>query len=144
MPHNKLLVSGPGCHVRSWLLRCHSPLFGSCTISVHDTTLSFSAPSSSHRPGDLVCIYHELKSIELRTLNRERSEMLVERWLSTGEVASAAVVRACVHACVSEYMCSWVNFCGFGCACACACVLARVLVCMCACLSLSVPVCSHV
>jgi glutamate N-acetyltransferase/amino-acid N-acetyltransferase len=31
---------------------------------------------------DLYCIYRELKAVELRTINRERAEMIAERWLA--------------------------------------------------------------
>ncbi|KAF6251501.1 vitamin B6 photo-protection and homoeostasis-domain-containing protein [Scenedesmus sp. NREL 46B-D3] len=33
---------------------------------------------------DLFCIYHELKAVQLRSLNRERAEMVAEHWLSQG------------------------------------------------------------
>ena len=39
---------------------------------------------------DLFCIYHELKSVQLRSLNRERAEMVAEHWLHTGQVGGAA------------------------------------------------------
>lgn len=42
---------------------------------------------------DLFCIFQELKATHLRTLNRERAEMVAERWLSDGTVFSAAQVR---------------------------------------------------
>lgn len=50
-------------------------------------------------PGDLTCIWHELKAVQLRTLNRERAEMVIERWMQRGEVPDAAEVRtsACVE-----------------------------------------------
>lgn len=43
--------------------------------------------------GDLWCIWHELKAIHLRSLNRERAEMTAEAWLRDGEVPSARQVR---------------------------------------------------
>jgi hypothetical protein len=36
--------------------------------------------------GDLFCIYRELKAVQLRTLNRERGEMITERWLQCQQV----------------------------------------------------------
>lgn len=42
--------------------------------------------------GDLYSIYRELKAVELRTLNRERAEMIVERWVAKGAVPNAAEV----------------------------------------------------
>ena len=42
---------------------------------------------------DLWAIYNELKSVELKMLNRERSEMIAERWLATGRAPSAGEVR---------------------------------------------------
>ena len=36
--------------------------------------------------GDLFCIYHELKAVQLRTLNRERGEMIAEKWLEEKQV----------------------------------------------------------
>ena len=42
--------------------------------------------------GDLTSIYAELKSIHLRTLNRERGELLAEAWLASGDVLSAREV----------------------------------------------------
>ena len=41
---------------------------------------------------DLWAIYNELKSIELKMLNRERSEMIAERWLATGRAPTAGEV----------------------------------------------------
>eukprot|EP00882_Tetradesmus_deserticola_P029875 GHRQ01033503.1.p1 GENE.GHRQ01033503.1~~GHRQ01033503.1.p1 ORF type:complete len:440 (+),score=220.70 GHRQ01033503.1:535-1854(+) len=38
--------------------------------------------------GDLFCIYHELKAVQLRSLNRERAEMVAEHWLKQGRVPS--------------------------------------------------------
>jgi hypothetical protein len=35
---------------------------------------------------DLFCIYHELKSVQLRSLNRERAEMVAQHWLQHGKV----------------------------------------------------------
>lgn len=43
-------------------------------------------------PGDLTCIWHELKSVQLRTLNRERAEMVIERWVRRGTAPDAAEV----------------------------------------------------
>ena len=37
--------------------------------------------------GDLTSIYHELKAVHLRTLNRERAELATEGWLESGRVA---------------------------------------------------------
>ena len=31
--------------------------------------------------GDLFCIYHELKAVQLRVLNRERAELIIQGWL---------------------------------------------------------------
>jgi hypothetical protein len=42
--------------------------------------------------GDLFSIWHELKSVQLSTLNRERAEMVANTWLETGEVPSMAEV----------------------------------------------------
>ncbi|KAK9841961.1 hypothetical protein WJX81_001250 [Elliptochloris bilobata] len=42
--------------------------------------------------GDLWSIWHELKSIHLRSLNRERAEMTAEAWLRDGQVPSAQQV----------------------------------------------------
>jgi glutamate N-acetyltransferase/amino-acid N-acetyltransferase len=36
---------------------------------------------------DLFCIYHELKAVQLRSLNRERAEMVAEFWLNQGKVS---------------------------------------------------------
>lgn len=33
--------------------------------------------------GDLFCIYRELRSVHLRTLNRERTELIVDTWMKT-------------------------------------------------------------
>ncbi len=44
--------------------------------------------------GDLWCIWHELKSIHLRSLNRERAEIAAEAWLRDGAVPSARQARA--------------------------------------------------
>ncbi|GAX80844.1 hypothetical protein CEUSTIGMA_g8279.t1 [Chlamydomonas eustigma] len=43
---------------------------------------------------DLYSIYMELKAVELKLLNRERSEMLAERWLRTGRAFTASEVTA--------------------------------------------------
>ncbi len=43
--------------------------------------------------GDLWCIWHELKSIHLRSLNRERAEIAAEAWLRDGAVPSARQAR---------------------------------------------------
>jgi hypothetical protein len=37
--------------------------------------------------GDLTSIYHELKAVHLRTLNRERAELAAEGWLVSGRAA---------------------------------------------------------
>ena len=42
--------------------------------------------------GDLTSIYHELKSIHLRSLNRERAELIVAAWLDEGIVPTAQQV----------------------------------------------------
>ena len=42
---------------------------------------------------DLWCIFRELKATHLRTLNRERAEMVAERWLADRTVFTAAEVR---------------------------------------------------
>lgn len=47
--------------------------------------------------GDAWATYNELKSIELKTLNRERAEMVAEHWLSTGRVPSAYEVSVDCH-----------------------------------------------
>ncbi|GLI65298.1 hypothetical protein VaNZ11_008791 [Volvox africanus] len=44
--------------------------------------------------GDLTCIWHELKAVQLRTLNRERAEMIIERWMRRGAVPNAAEISA--------------------------------------------------
>ena len=41
---------------------------------------------------DLACIYRELKATHLSTLNRERAELLAERWLLDGRVFTAKQV----------------------------------------------------
>ena len=38
---------------------------------------------------DLLCIYQELKATHLNTLNRERAELLAERWLLDGLIFTA-------------------------------------------------------
>lgn len=35
---------------------------------------------------DLFCIYHELKAVQLRSLNRERAEMVAQHWLEQGKI----------------------------------------------------------
>lgn len=42
---------------------------------------------------DLACIYHELKATHLTTLNRERAELVAERWLVDGKIFSAKEVK---------------------------------------------------
>lgn len=37
---------------------------------------------------DLFCIYHELKAVQLRSLNRERAEMVAQHWLEQGKVGA--------------------------------------------------------
>ena len=44
--------------------------------------------------GDLATIYAELKSTHLRSLNRERAELLAEAWLARRQVLSAQEVGA--------------------------------------------------
>lgn len=44
---------------------------------------------------DLFCIYNELKAVQLRSLNRERAEMVAEHWLDHGEVSSVVSLRVC-------------------------------------------------
>ena len=39
-------------------------------------------------PGDLFSIYHELRSVHLRTLNKERAEFIAASWLKTGTIPS--------------------------------------------------------
>lgn len=51
---------------------------------------------------DLFCIYHELKAVQLRTLNRERAEMIAERWISDGEVGG--VVGCSAGAAVGKFV----------------------------------------
>lgn len=41
---------------------------------------------------DLYAIYHEIKAIELKTLNRERAEMVADRWLETGVIPSVSQI----------------------------------------------------
>jgi len=36
--------------------------------------------------GDCYCIYRELKAVQLRTLNRERAELVAEQWVKMGKV----------------------------------------------------------
>lgn len=49
---------------------------------------------------DLYSIYRELKAVQLKSLNRERAEVVAQQWLATGRVPGAAEVRAmsCVDA----------------------------------------------
>lgn len=35
---------------------------------------------------DVYCIYRELKAVQLRTLNRERAELVAEQWVKLGKV----------------------------------------------------------
>ena len=44
--------------------------------------------------GDLLAISHELRSIHLRTLNKERAEIIAAEWLRTGKVPSPKQVSA--------------------------------------------------
>ncbi|KAI8472022.1 MAG: vitamin B6 photo-protection and homoeostasis-domain-containing protein [Monoraphidium minutum] len=44
--------------------------------------------------GDLACIYMELKAVQLRTLNRERAEMVAQGWLERGKAPTFAEVSA--------------------------------------------------
>jgi hypothetical protein len=37
---------------------------------------------------DLFCIYYELKAVQLRSLNRERAEMVAQHWLEHGKVGT--------------------------------------------------------
>lgn len=46
---------------------------------------------------DLLCIYQELKATHLNTLNRERAEIVAERWLLDGKTFTAKEV--CCHVC---------------------------------------------
>jgi len=48
--------------------------------------------------GDLTSIYHELKAVHLRTLNRERAELAAEGWLGSGR----AVVPSAERVALSE------------------------------------------
>ncbi len=41
---------------------------------------------------DLFAIYHELKAVELKMFNKERAEMVTERWMQTGKAPTAAEV----------------------------------------------------
>ena len=43
--------------------------------------------------GDLWAIYSELRSIHLRTLNKERAEIIAQHWLREGRVPSPRQVR---------------------------------------------------
>lgn len=46
---------------------------------------------------DLLCIYQELKATHLSTLNRERAELLAERWLLDGLIFTAKEVSTALH-----------------------------------------------
>ena len=41
---------------------------------------------------DLFCIHNELKSVQLRTMNRERAEMVIDGWMAEGHMPTAAQV----------------------------------------------------
>jgi hypothetical protein len=41
---------------------------------------------------DLTCIFHELKATHLHTLNRERAELIAERWIADGVIFDAKEV----------------------------------------------------
>ena len=45
--------------------------------------------------GDLFSIYHELKAIQLRTLNKERAELIADTWLASGRIPTAQEVNPC-------------------------------------------------
>jgi hypothetical protein len=45
-------------------------------------------------PPPLTCCCRELKSVQLKTLNTERAEMVTDAWLRTGTVPTAAEVGA--------------------------------------------------
>ena len=47
--------------------------------------------------GDLMAIYAELKSTHLRSLNRERAELLAEAWLTRRQVLTAQQVSAALY-----------------------------------------------
>ncbi len=49
--------------------------------------------------GDLYCIYRELKAVELVSLNKERSEMIAERWLTSGQVGGCGNCLVCWLVC---------------------------------------------
>eukprot|EP00882_Tetradesmus_deserticola_P031372 GHRQ01035474.1.p1 GENE.GHRQ01035474.1~~GHRQ01035474.1.p1 ORF type:complete len:440 (+),score=177.05 GHRQ01035474.1:535-1854(+) len=49
--------------------------------------------------GDLFCIYHELKAVQLRSLNRERAEMVAEHWLQQGRVRRWRLRAVSAHSC---------------------------------------------
>ena len=38
----------------------------------------------------VVCAVQELKAVQLRSLNRERAEMIAEEWLASGQVGRLA------------------------------------------------------
>jgi hypothetical protein len=48
--------------------------------------------------GDLWSIYRELRSIHLRTLNKERAEIIAQHWLAEGRVPTPRQVRPCCPA----------------------------------------------
>lgn len=76
---------------------------------------------------DLFCIFHELKAVQLRSLNRERAEMTADFWLQQGAVRAAADMRACGHTCMHACMrcvCSCAR-CGATSAASCACMHGR-------------------
>lgn len=58
---------------------------------------------------DLFCIYHELKAVQLRSLNRERAEMVAQHWLERGQVSSRLVVME--HMAVSAHASSLLYHC---------------------------------
>ena len=43
--------------------------------------------------GDLTSIYHELKAVHLRTLNRERAELVADGWLASGRAVVPSAER---------------------------------------------------
>lgn len=78
--------SGPNC---AWRKGLCTRVWLACDGIHHTDILAFARST-----GDLTSIYKELKSLQLRTMNRERAEMLAERWLASGsnDVATAAQV----------------------------------------------------
>ena len=54
---------------------------------------------------DLICIFHELKATHLHTLNRERAELIAERWLSDGHIFNAKEVSntVLIHSTATGY-----------------------------------------